>query len=134
MKSPSLSELQSEIADFLRSFPEILFAILYGSAVEGESYRDLDIALWVDRAQLLPEQDLDFEFRVESELRRRLRFPVDVRIVNEAPLSFRYHVSIGVPLWVRDEEAYSTFRERTWDEYFDFQPIALAYLREMRDG
>ncbi len=133
MNPPCVAEIQNAIAKLLQPYSEILFAILYGSAVEGEGYRDLDVALWVDRTQLAPERDLDFEFRIESQLRRRLRFPVDVRVINDAPLAFRYHVSRGLPLVVRDEEAFSTFRERTWDEYFDFRPIALAYLREMRD-
>jgi len=130
---PSLADFQNQIAKLLEPYAEILFAVLYGSAVEGEDYRDLDIALWVDRTQLAPERDLDFEFRIEGQLRQHLRFPVDVRIINDAPLGFRYHVARGMPLVVRDEEAFSTFCERTWDEYLDFQPIALAYLRDMRD-
>lgn len=134
MNFPSLADIQSKIAVFLQAFPEILFAILYGSALKGERYRDLDLALWVDRTKLPRERDLDLEFRIESELRRSLPYPVDVRVVNDAPLAFRYHVSIGYPLYVRDEEALSNFRERTWDEYLDFQPIAMAYLREMKDG
>jgi hypothetical protein len=34
-------------------------------------------------------------------------------------------------LVVRDWEAWFAFRERTWDEYLDFQPVAMGYLREM---
>jgi hypothetical protein len=60
-----------------------------------------------------------------------LRFPVDVRALNDAPLPFRYNVSRGIPLVVRDWEAWFAFRERTWDEYLDFQPVAMGYLREM---
>jgi hypothetical protein len=29
-----------------------------------------------------------------------------------------------------DAEAVARFKEGTWDEYFDFRPVALGYLRE----
>ncbi|MFN3309222.1 MAG: hypothetical protein ACK44E_08450, partial [Anaerolineales bacterium] len=95
-----LAAIRAEIATFLEAFPEILFAVLYGSAVEGMAFRDLDIALWLDRSQVPAEGDLEFEFRIESELRKRLSVVVDVRVVNDAPLLFRYHVSCGIPLLV----------------------------------
>lgn len=129
-----LATIRAEIATFLKAFPEILFAVLYGSAVEGMTFRDLDLALWVDRSRLPSEGDLEFEFRVESQMRQCLPFVVDVRVVNDAPLSFRYHVSRGIPLLVRDEDAFTTFQERTWDDYFDFRPISFAYLKDMKDG
>ena len=67
-----LAAIRAEIATFLEAFPEILFAVLYGSAVEGMAFRDLDIAVWLDRSQIPAEGDLEFEFRIESELRKRL--------------------------------------------------------------
>ena len=33
------------------------------------------------------------------------------------------------PLEIHDFEAFATFRERTWDMYLDFQPVAMKYLR-----
>jgi hypothetical protein len=35
------------------------------------------------------------------------------------------------PLVVRDEEFFFGLTERTWDDYFDFQPFARQYLREV---
>ena len=32
--------------------PEIVFAVLYGSASEGETFRDLDVGIMLDRAQV----------------------------------------------------------------------------------
>jgi hypothetical protein len=59
-----------------------------------------------------------------------LKVPVDVRVLNEAPLTFRYHALKGEPLVVRDRELLDEMRARTWDEYFDFLPFARRYLRE----
>ena len=44
------SELKHSLARFLTGRPEILFAVLYGSAAEGRAFRDLDVAVFVDRA------------------------------------------------------------------------------------
>jgi predicted nucleotidyltransferase len=125
------TNLQKTLAAHLSARPEVRFAILYGSAAEGGTFRDLDIGVFVDRARVSAQADLDYAFALADELAAIVPFPMDVRVINDAPLPFRYNVSRGVPLGVRDEECFFTFLERTWDEYLDFQPIALQYLREM---
>jgi len=120
-----------DLVQHLAGRPEILFAVLYGSASEGETFRDLDVGIMLDRAQVPANSDLNYAFSLSESLQRVLRFPVDVCALNDAPLPFRYNVSRGIPLVVRDWEAWFAFRERTWDEYLDFQPVAMAYLREM---
>ena len=118
----------------------VRFAVLYGSAVEaGEEgeridspFRDLDVAIWLDEELLGPRTSLAWAARVEAALQRAVDHPVDLRILNGAPLPFRYNVSRGNPLLINDKEAWYHFLERTWDEYLDFQPVATAYLREMQ--
>jgi hypothetical protein len=60
----------------------------------------------------------------------QLGHPIDVRVLNDAPLSFRYHALGGRPLVVRDERFLDDLRARTWDDYLDIQPFARQYLRE----
>lgn len=121
-----------DLTQHLSGRPEIIFAVLYGSAVDGERYRDLDVGIMVDRARVPAAASLNYAFGMSATLEKALQFPVDVRVLNDAPLPFRYNVSRGRPLLVRDWGAWFDFRERAWDEYLDFQPVALAYLREMR--
>jgi predicted nucleotidyltransferase len=111
--------------------PEILFAILYGSAAEGDEYSDLDVALFINPALLSGLDELHYSFRVESELRKVVDHPVDVRVVNRAPPAFRFNVIRGLPIVVHDEEAYHGFRERSWSEYLNLEPLYRAYFREM---
>ena len=59
-------------------------------------------------------------------------YPVDVRVINDAPLPFRYNVSRGQRIVVNDDECFYAFLERIWDEYFDFEPVLLQYLRDLR--
>jgi predicted nucleotidyltransferase len=124
--------LKDSLARPLRAHPEIKFAILYGSAAEGHTFQDLDIAVWVERARLPASAELDYAFALADELESVVTQRVDVRVINDAPLVFRYNVSRGIPLLVNDEAAYTHFLERTWDEFLDFQPLAMRYLKELR--
>jgi predicted nucleotidyltransferase len=123
-------DIQQKLACALKDRPEIHFAILYGSAAEERPFRDLDIALFVDRAIVLPTADLDYAFTLADELERAVPYPVDVRVINDAPLPFRYQVGRGSALIVHDRSALVRFLERRWDLFLDFQPVAMQYLKE----
>ena len=119
------------VENCLHNRPEILFAILYGSAVDDVGFRDLDIGIQVDRASVPANDELTYAFDLADELASVVSIPVDVRVINDAPLPFKYNVSRGTPLIVNDRPAFYHFLERTWDEYLDFQPVAMQYLREL---
>jgi predicted nucleotidyltransferase len=123
--------LKDRLVGCLRDRPEIKFAILYGSAAEGRTFRDLDIAVWVERARLPVSAEFDSAFALADELESVVAHRVDVRVINDAPLAFRYNVSRGIPLLVNDDAAFTHFLERTWDEFLDFQPLAMQYLRDL---
>jgi predicted nucleotidyltransferase len=125
------NDFRQRLVAYLSDHPEVHFAILFGSAVEGEHFRDLDVGILVDRAHVPAERDWDYAFDLADALRSAVQYPVDVRVINDAPLPFRYNVSRGVPLVVHDPEALYTFLERTWDDWLDFKPIAMRYLEEM---
>ncbi|GAB4533014.1 MAG: nucleotidyltransferase domain-containing protein [Anaerolineae bacterium] len=130
---PKLSpQVKEALVRRLHKRPEIRFAILYGSAAEGRPFRDLDIGLWLDRASVPASSDLDYAFALANELEQVTPCSVDVRVINDAPLAFRHNVSRGIPLVINNREAYFHFLERTWDEFFDFKPVAMQYLKELR--
>ena len=124
-------DLLGRLADALMSVDGLIAAVLYGSAAEGLPFRDLDIALLVDREVWPAREDLERENRLADRLASLSPFPVDVRVVNDAPPGFCYHVTLGRPLLIRDEEAYAEFLERTWDLYFDFAPFVRRYFEEV---
>lgn len=131
-RKTSTPEIKETLIACLQGHPEISFAILYGSAADGGPFHDLDVAIWVDRGLLPASEDLNYAFGLADELERVQPYPVDVRVINDAPLPFRYNVSRGLRLIVNDAELFYAFLERTWDEYFDFEPVLLQYLRELR--
>lgn len=114
----------------LQGRPEIRFAVLIGSAAKGLPFHDLDVAVMVDRAYIPAEHDIDYMLDTAQRLEQRAPCPVDVSVINRAPLGFRYNASRGFLLTAQDLDEYDRFRERTWDEYFDFLPVANLYLRE----
>ncbi|MGQ9631102.1 MAG: nucleotidyltransferase domain-containing protein [bacterium] len=57
---------------------------------------------------------------------------VDVRIINEAPLAFQYHViKTGKLIFCRDDKRRGRFEVRVMSEYFDFKPILDYYNKCM---
>jgi hypothetical protein len=88
------------------------------------------VAVWLDPSRVAREDWGRYGLDLSVALHLGLRHDVDVRVLNDAPLAFRYQALRGRPLVVRDREFLDELRERTWDEYFDFLPFARQYLRE----
>jgi hypothetical protein len=88
------------------------------------------VAVWLDAARLSRDERYRYALDLSVCLHVQLRCPIDMRVLNDAPLAFRYHALRGRPLVTRDEEFLDELRARTWDDYFDFQPFARQYLRE----
>lgn len=122
--------LVQALVDVLALHPEVIFAYLHGSFIGEAAFRDLDVAVCLSPEAVGPEHMRGYESDLASEIECVIKMPVDVRVLNDAPLSFRYHVIKGRPLVVRDAELLDEFRARTWDDYIDFAPFARRYLRE----
>lgn len=130
---PSAREKESlgaQLAERLARHPEVLFAYLHGSFIGEGPFRDIDLAVYVASGSVPPDRLRWYECELATELESRARIPVDVRILNDAPLAFRYQVLKGKALMARDAELLEEFRARTWDDYLDFAPAAHRYLRE----
>lgn len=122
--------LVQEIESLLRAREEVVFAYLHGSFITGEFFRDVDLALYVTAKPAADASLRWYEIDIGIDFTSKVRTPIDVRVLNDAPLSFRYHVLKGRLLFTRDDEFLDLFRARTWDEYCDFAPFARRYLRE----
>jgi predicted nucleotidyltransferase len=109
--------------------PEISFAYLHGSFAKADDFRDIDVAVYLKD---VPASPLEYEIALETEIMQAVTgYPADVRVLNNAPLSFRYHViKEGLPLIVRNDDARSDFQEATLAQYFDFAPFRALYLKE----
>jgi len=124
-RNEPVASLKATLAERLKNHLEIVFALLYGSAMEGGAFHDMDVGIYVDRTSIAPSNDLDCMLALSEELSHDMPYQVDVRVINDAPLAFRYNVSRGQELIVNDFEALACFRESVLDDYFDSQMIAL---------
>jgi len=128
--SPEKELLLDHISAFLQSRDDILFAYIHGSFAREEKFADIDIGIFLrEPARLNP---LDLELELETALQSLIRFPVDLRVLNFAPLSFVYNV-IKASILVVDKEADSRadFEGRIFKKYFDFAPYRKRYLKEI---
>jgi len=123
------SAIVRPIKAYLKSRPDVLFAYLHGSFFSGVRFRDIDIAVYLKPPF---SSSLQVELDMEVELGKVVkRYPVEVRVLNHAPLSFRYNViKHGEPLVVADDDLRCDFMETTLSHYFDFAPFRTLYLKE----
>jgi uncharacterized protein len=123
------ARLTEEIKTFFRGRPDIIFAYLHGSFLKAERFRDIDVAVFLKDSV---SSALQVEIQLETELAKVIKkFPVEIRVLNRAPLSFRYNViKDGSAIAVVDDTLRCEFVETTLRDYFDFAPFRKLYLKE----
>ena len=122
--------LIGEISSALGAREHIQFAYIFGSFVSDEAFKDIDIGIFVSGDKT--ESPLEFEIKVERELEGLMHVPVDVRVLNNAPLSFVYNVlKAGVVALDRDPNLRADFEGLVFKKYFDFRHLRSEYLREI---
>lgn len=124
-------KLLAQIAEVLESRSEILFAYAHGSFVSNGPFRDLDVAVYLDPDRL-PTSRFPYEdgLSLEVEHRLSLPFPVDVRVLNHAPIVFQYGVFRGRLLLDRDPAARLERLTYAVVRYLDLKPILDHHTRE----
>lgn len=121
-------EIKQKITFLLKGREEINFAYLHGSFLE-DNFRDIDIAIYLTRRN--KRAVLQYELDLENELNDLVDFPVDARILNYAPLPFRFNViKNGVLLFSRDEGVRCDFECLSIVEYHDFDFLRRIYRKE----
>jgi len=123
------ARVTEEVKAFLRGQPDIIFAYLHGSFLKADRFRDIDVAVFLKNPA---PSTLQAEIRLETELAKVIKkFPVEIRVLNHAPLSFRYNViKDGSAIVVVDDALRCEFMETTLRDYFDFAPFRRLYLKE----
>jgi predicted nucleotidyltransferase len=124
-------ELKARLRERLAARPEVRFAYLHGSFLERETLGDVDVAVSVEPGGLPGDDATAYELALEAALEQGLSVPVDVRVLEDAPVSFQYAATRGETLFIRDREAWAAFREGTWTAYLDFAPLRTEALRDL---
>lgn len=123
MTSPS--EIRQRLEYLLKERAEISFAYLHGSFVDGPAFHDIDVAIYLDSLQSDP---FDYEMKLSVELTRTLHLPVDIQVLNQAPLGFQRQVLQGELLFTRNEVQLTDYIEDVANEYTAFAHFLPDYL------
>ncbi len=135
-----------KITDIIEAKDYVIFTYIFGSFASSYSYKmskgkaretsantifkDIDIAIYISQFKLT--EALSLEFELEYELEDVLNFDFDVRVINDAPISFQYNViKDGIVIIDRDELLRCDFEGLVLKEYFDFLHLRDEYLREI---
>ena len=122
-------QISARLGERLSEKPEIIFAYIHGSFEENICFRDIDIALYLDRSV-----SLDFESDLSYELMRFVGYEVEVRIMNKAPVEFQMAVlQKGRVLFSRDENKRTGFIYevgKRYKEYAHFRNIFMEAIGE----
>jgi hypothetical protein len=115
-----VDDLLEQLTNWARSEPDILALYLYGSHAEGRAnaLSDVDVAI-------LAREDLSRERLWELEKGCFAQWPesLDLRVLNLAPLPFRYEVTArGRRLWAADVGQVADWESLTWRLYWDLRP------------
>lgn len=123
-RSSLLEELRAEV---MRE-PEVVFAYGYGSFLESEAFHDVDVGVCLVTDE--PEKATVKALALAQRLTARVGFPVDVRILNQAPASFVFHVLRGRLIFSRDDDRLAEVIEATVRRYLDIAPLLRQSAKE----
>jgi len=128
MNREERDRIEQCLATELGSDHSVVFAYLYGSFVEAQPFHDIDVGVYLEnvRADRLSATALDLVQRLSD----RAGVPVDVRILNVAPVSFGYHVLRGQLVVCRDDAVLAEVMERTVSRYLDIAPLVRRGTQE----
>ena len=124
------------LSDALKTHAQISFAYAFGSFLSDRPFHDIDLGVYFT-SSLDASASLKAAFNLAGDLETTLRkagyraAPVDVRPLNHAPLSFRYHVFTGRLLISRNESLRVHLVAQTYSEYLDLLPLRHQALKEV---
>jgi predicted nucleotidyltransferase len=118
------------IASLLGKKRDILFAYIFGSFNQSDTFSDIDIGIFTDEKSA--QEPVDYEVHLEEEIQSFAKFPVDVRRINSAPLSFSYRViKEGILVVDKNLSKRTEFEGLIFKKYLDFSFYRNQYLKEV---
>jgi len=121
-------QFKKNLVEVLQLYEGIEFAYLYGSFTEDLPFHDVDVGVYL--AEIEESEATRKAINLAQMLSSRLKMPMDVRILNFAPVSFLYGVIRGDLLFARNESLCSRVIERTVQKYLDLKPLLLKSIKE----
>jgi len=120
--------MKLKLKRILENHREIEFAYLYGSFMENLPFHDLDLGVYVQNVD--KNSSITYALNLAGELSTDLKIPVDVRVINFAPLTFIFNVLRGELLLNRNDDLLAKIMEQTIKKYLDLKPVLYKATKE----
>jgi len=116
-----VERLLADVIAWAQEGHEVLAVYLFGSHATGRAHAlsDVDVAIWV-RADISNER----QWQIQEQCASRWSDLLDIRVMNLAPLAFRYQViANGQCVWTADRGALADQESLIWRQYWDLRPM-----------
>ncbi|MGH2453016.1 MAG: nucleotidyltransferase domain-containing protein [bacterium] len=119
------------LAEVLAREEVVLFAYLLGSFIEGRAFEDVDVAVFLNPAHRDALDPLSVQLDLAARLEEAIGLPVEVVLLNDAPLGLRAAALRGRLLDSRDEAGRVALLKRTGLARMDMAFLARESLRDL---
>ncbi|MGD8666603.1 MAG: nucleotidyltransferase domain-containing protein [Desulfobacterales bacterium] len=130
LKPDQKDKLVSTISSYLeQNCKEIVAAYLFGSFITQRLFSDIDLGILTAGDST---EALNFEIDLENRLEKIVKYSVDVRVLNRAPLSFcRNVIRHRKVILDREPNLRADFEGQILKQYFDVAYFQRQYLQEV---
>ena len=130
LSGPDKEKIRHRVAAYIRREQEgVIAAYIFGSFEIKTQFSDIDLGLLLKRKLV---EVLQFELEIEAHLERLAKYPIDVRVLNNAPNSFTQNViRTGKLIVDKDPGFRAGFEGNVLKQYFDFAYFRRRYLSEV---
>jgi hypothetical protein len=122
-------QIMSAIAEILVQTEGIDFSYIFGSFIDDDiPFHDIDLGVYfIGNNRLQMSEGAN---NLATILSRKTGYPVDVRVLNNAPVSFVYNVLKGKLIYEKNEDIRCQVMENTVRSYLDMKPILYLATKE----
>lgn len=120
-------EIERDIINYFKEIDFVDSVILFGSFVSRNYFRDIDIALILNRK--ITDRVMD---RMANELELKLKLPIDIRIFNDLPLKLQFYaLKYGKEVLIKNRESFFRIKREVISRFLDFRHVSDRYTREL---
>ena len=137
LEEESKQLIKESLTRILAGREEILFAYLFGSFVHDPGFHDLDVGIYLREDAFPfpgPRGAFDLEIAAGLDLEKNLGYPVDVKVLNQAPVALCHAATNGTVLFSRDEAQRLRWVDTPWDRYLDMRHFFRSSLLDLLDA
>lgn len=124
-------EVMEKIESFIKSHDEIIFAYIFGSFVENETFNDIDLAIYTDENNI-STKEIFYAVELSNQLEKNIKIPVDVIVLNKTSDFLLHRISKGILIKNSDDDMRINFITTHWKRYWDFRNKIYEHVEEMK--